>query len=74
MSAGEKMSKSTGNFLTLEQAIKKYSADAMRLAMADAGDLMDDANFSEDTANAAILKLTKELTWIEETLQVEHYL
>ena len=68
------MSKSTGNFLTLEQAIKKYSADAMRLAMADAGDLMDDANFSEDTANAAILKLTKELTWIEETLQVEHYL
>lgn len=68
------MSKSTGNFLTLEQAIKKYSADAMRLAMADAGDLMDDANFSEDTANATILKLTKELTWIEEMLQVEECL
>ncbi len=33
----EKMSKSTGNFKTLEQAVREYSADAMRLALADAG-------------------------------------
>ena len=34
-----------GNFKTLEQAIMEYSADAMRVALADAGDTMDDANF-----------------------------
>ncbi|CAG9463515.1 unnamed protein product [Pedinophyceae sp. YPF-701] len=64
----EKMSKSTGNFMTLHQAIKEYSADAMRIALADAGDGVDDANFEEAVANAAILRLTKELTWYEETL------
>ena len=29
----EKMSKSTGNFLMLEEAIEKFSADATRLAL-----------------------------------------
>jgi leucyl-tRNA synthetase len=33
----EKMSKSTGNFKTLKQAIEEYSADAMRISLADAG-------------------------------------
>jgi leucyl-tRNA synthetase len=50
------------------QAIKEFSSDAMRWALADAGDGMDDANFETSTANAAILRLTKELTWIEEVL------
>lgn len=36
--------------------------------MADAGDSMDDANFEESNANAAILRLTKELTWVEEVM------
>ena len=62
------MSKSTGNFKTLKQAIEEYSADAMRMALADAGDGLEDANFVEATANASILRLTKELTWIEEML------
>ncbi|BDA46666.1 Leucine-tRNA ligase, cytoplasmic [Coccomyxa sp. Obi] len=65
----EKMSKSTGNFKTLEQAILEYGADAMRIALADAGDAMDDANFEHQTANGAILRLTKEIVWLEETLQ-----
>lgn len=64
----EKMSKSTGNFKTLQQAIREYGSDAMRIALADAGDTMDDANFEHTTANGAILRLTKELAWIEETL------
>lgn len=64
----QKMSKSTGNFKTLEQAIVEFGADAMRFALADAGDTLDDANFLDETANAAILKLTKELAWIEEAL------
>uniref|UniRef100_A0A7S0UUZ6 leucine--tRNA ligase n=1 Tax=Polytomella parva TaxID=51329 RepID=A0A7S0UUZ6_9CHLO len=64
----EKMSKSTGNFKTLRDAIYEYGSDAMRWALADAGDGMDDANFETSIANAAILRLTKELAWIEETL------
>ena len=62
----EKMSKSTGNFKTLKQAIEEFSADAMRFSLADAGDTVEDANFVEDTANAAILRLTKEIAWYEE--------
>ena len=56
---GEKMSKSTGNFLTLTEAIELFSADGMRLALADAGDGVDDANFEEDNANAAVQKNLK---------------
>ena len=65
---GEKMSKSTGNFKTLKAAIEEYSSDAMRFALADAGDGIEDANFVDETANAAILRVTKELVWIEEQL------
>ncbi|KAL8270891.1 hypothetical protein Esti_005185 [Eimeria stiedai] len=56
----EKMSKSAGNFLTLEDSIKQYSADATRVALADAGkcrDSLDDANFQRETTNAAITRL-----------------
>ncbi|KAG1663339.1 hypothetical protein FOA52_004101 [Chlamydomonas sp. UWO 241] len=63
-----KMAKSTGNFKTLREAIQEYSADAMRWALADAGDTMEDANFETSTANAAILRITKELAWVEESL------
>eukprot|EP00252_Welwitschia_mirabilis_P016916 TRINITY_DN37672_c0_g1_i1.p1 TRINITY_DN37672_c0_g1~~TRINITY_DN37672_c0_g1_i1.p1 ORF type:complete len:1138 (+),score=208.54 TRINITY_DN37672_c0_g1_i1:127-3540(+) len=62
----EKMSKSTGNFKTLRQAIEDFSSDATRFCLADAGDGMDDANFVFETANAAILRLTKEIAWMEE--------
>ncbi|KAL3159318.1 hypothetical protein ABBQ32_011271 [Trebouxia sp. C0010 RCD-2024] len=68
---GEKMSKSTGNFKTLAQAVEEYTADAMRLALADAGDGMEDANFVEDTADKGILRLTKELMWYDEALSAE---
>lgn len=65
----EKMSKSTGNFRTLRQAIEEFSADATRFSLADAGDGLDDANFVFETANAAILRLTKEISWIKEVLE-----
>lgn len=42
---GKKMSKSTGNFLTMHDATKKYGADAMRLSLADAGDEISDAKW-----------------------------
>jgi len=63
----EKMSKSKGNFLMLEETIEEYSADATRFACADAGDSLDDANFSRETADASILALSNEATWILET-------
>ena len=46
-----------GNFKTLQQAIQEYSADAMRIALADAGDTMDDANFDEKVDNAVVCKM-----------------
>ena len=63
-----KMSKSTGNFLTLREALDKYGADAVRFALADAGDGLEDANFLEKTADDAILKLYTEKEWIIEVL------
>jgi leucyl-tRNA synthetase len=62
----EKMSKSTGNFMTLADACDTYSADAMRVALANAGDGLDDANFEDQVANAAILKLTNLVEFAEE--------
>ncbi len=63
---GQKMSKSTGNFLTLSQAVEKFGADATRIALADAGDGIDDANFDETVANSSILKLYELRKWCEE--------
>ena len=62
----KKMSKSEGTFITMKDAIKEYSADATRFALADAGDGLEDANFEKKSVNAAILKLTKEIEWVEE--------
>lgn len=64
----EKMSKSKGTFMMLSEACAKYSTDAMRLALADAGDTNEDSNFSEDTANRSILRLTTLKTWLEESV------
>jgi leucyl-tRNA synthetase len=52
------MSKSKGNFITLIQAIEDYGADSARLACAQAGDSINDANFTHENANAAILQLS----------------
>ncbi|KAG8531134.1 uncharacterized protein KY384_004492 [Bacidia gigantensis] len=65
---GDKMSKSTGNFLTLSEAIKKYGADACRIALADAGDGVEDANFEETVANQIILRMHTLKEWCEEVL------
>lgn len=83
-----KMSKSTGNFLTLSQAVERFSADGMRmtlkfvltyvelkycmcnilgtrLALADAGDTLEDANFVYSMADAGLLRLYSQLEWIK---------
>lgn len=61
-----KMAKSTGNFMTLEQITTKFGADALRIALADAGDSVEDANFDELNANAAILRLTTLKEWCDD--------
>ncbi|PLN84120.1 leucyl-tRNA synthetase [Aspergillus taichungensis] len=68
---GEKMSKSTGNFLTLKDAVEKFGADATRIAFADAGDGIEDANFEETVANSSILRMHTLKEWIEETVKDE---
>lgn len=41
----KKMSKSTGNFVTIAQAVDRYSCkDALRVLLAEAGDNLEDAN------------------------------
>ena len=65
---GEKMSKSKGNFLSLLEGIELWSADATRLALADAGDTLEDPNFERKTANDAVLWLTKEERWASEAV------
>lgn len=64
----EKMSKSTGNFMTLHQTVEKFGADASRIALADAGDSFEDANFDESNANAAILRLYVLKEWAEDNV------
>lgn len=44
---GEKMSKSRGNFILLTDALKKYGADATRIALMDSAEGLNDSNWSE---------------------------
>ena len=63
----EKMSKSTGNFMTLRESVERYGADAARLVLADAGDAIDDANFVEQQADSFILRLYTQLDFYLES-------
>lgn len=66
---GEKMSKGTGNFLSMRQACEQYSSDACRLALGESGDTVDaDANFEESGANKAILRLTTFVNWVADIM------
>lgn len=60
------MSKSEGNFLTLAEAIEKFSADGTRFCLADSGDSIEDGNFVENLADTAILKLHNFISWADE--------
>lgn len=55
---GEKMAKSLGNFILMRDALKEYSADGTRLALAEAGDSLNDANFVRSNATEHIMRLT----------------
>ena len=51
------MSKQKGNFVAVEEIIKDYSADTVRLAMANSGDTLETANFDQTVCNKAVLTL-----------------
>lgn len=60
----EKMSKSKGNFKTLDMAINTYSSDALRFTFASAQSGSDDAYFDQDLCTKMIEKIYKEKEWI----------
>lgn len=66
---GEKMSKEKGNFFTVVEIVTKYGADAARFALAEAGDTVDDANFTQDKAGESVLKLSTLEMWLKEELK-----
>ncbi len=65
---GKKMSKTTGNFITLREALKKWGADPTRWAEvvggADPG--VDDANFEPEAAEKAAEELYDWLMFVSE--------
>ncbi|KAK6739724.1 hypothetical protein RB195_008304 [Necator americanus] len=67
----EKMSKNTGNFMTLIDGIETFSADGMRLSLADAGDGVEDANFVFSMADAAILRLYNLIDWVKDMIALK---
>lgn len=54
---GKKMSKSLGNIIPLRDAIRKYGADTIRLAMLSSAEILQDANFSFDSVRGIRSKL-----------------
>ena len=52
MIEGKKMSKSKGNFITLRNAVKKYSTDVTRCALMLAAENMDDADWREENVKS----------------------
>ena len=53
----EKMAKSKGNFLTVNDLIDNYGCDASRITLADCGDTLDDANFLREISNLSVNRL-----------------
>eukprot|EP01112_Ceratiomyxa_fruticulosa_P016056 TRINITY_DN4815_c0_g6_i1.p1 TRINITY_DN4815_c0_g6~~TRINITY_DN4815_c0_g6_i1.p1 ORF type:complete len:1112 (+),score=284.52 TRINITY_DN4815_c0_g6_i1:32-3367(+) len=66
---GDKMSKLKGNFVIVHDAVKMFSADGMRFALANAGDGLEDANFEDEVANNGILRLYTQLLWVKDILE-----
>lgn len=64
---GEKMSKSKGNFLLVGDVCESVGADVLRLALANAGDSLDDANVEMKSTDKVLLKLATLEGWMQET-------
>jgi leucyl-tRNA synthetase len=56
---GKKMSKSLGNIIPLREAIRKFGADPLRLAILSTAELLQDADFSPSLAKSLNVKLER---------------
>ncbi|MGC9209468.1 MAG: leucine--tRNA ligase [Nitrososphaeria archaeon] len=65
---GEKMSKSKGNVITIDEAISQFGADALRISLLSSSEYMDDANFKRDYALSTKLRLEKILGDLKQDL------
>ncbi len=66
---GKRMSKTKGNFVSWEDARKKYGADAFRLALALTADGMDDADWRDRAAMDAKEKVESLMPFVRKTLR-----
>jgi valyl-tRNA synthetase len=51
-----------------QEAVDRWGADATRFTISDSGDGLDDANFERPKADAAILRLTTEVTFVADNV------
>lgn len=70
---GKKMSKSLGNIIPLRTAIQDYGADTIRLAILISSELLQDADFSFDTARSIRIKLLEFYTLSQQILNTNFY-
>src|SRR5215203_1517806 len=70
---GKKMSKSLGNIIPLRKAIQEYGADTIRLAILISSELLQDADFSFDTARSIRIKLLEFYTLSQQILNSNFY-
>jgi leucyl-tRNA synthetase len=56
---GKKMSKSIGNTIPIRDAIRRYGADTIRIAVLGSAELLSDANFSDSIADTIRERLQK---------------
>ncbi|MEM1995015.1 MAG: leucine--tRNA ligase [Nitrososphaerales archaeon] len=68
---GKKMSKSYGNIIPLREAVSKYCADALRLALLSTAELLQDADISLGLIRAFQDRLEKFYTLAEEILTLK---
>ncbi|KHJ86526.1 hypothetical protein OESDEN_13720 [Oesophagostomum dentatum] len=61
-----KMCKSADNLLTLIEGTEKFSANEMRLSLADAGDGVKDASFVFSMADAGVFRIYNMTDWVKE--------
>ena len=66
---GKRMSKSHGTFVSWEDGLQKYGADAFRLALALTADGMDDADWRDRAAMDAKEKVESVIPFVKKTLE-----
>jgi leucyl-tRNA synthetase len=64
---GKKMSKSIGNIIPIRDAIRRYGADTIKIAVLGSAELLSDANFSNSLAETIRERLERFHNFVAET-------